>query len=152
MRGLAAMPGGFDLVAVHDAVRPLIEVDDIERACTTVRADASIAGAICAARSIDTLKLVEGDTVVATPNRSLYWAAQTPQVFRTRAIVSAYRAAAGEGYQGTDDSSLVEHCGGRVRVVETSRDNIKVTVPEDLAVVEAALERRLVDGSWGDPR
>jgi len=151
MSGLAAMPGGFDLVAVHDAARPLIEVDDIERACAAVRADASIAGAVCAARAIDTLKLVEGDTIVATPDRSLYWAAQTPQVFRTRAIVSAHRAAAREGYQGTDDSSLVERCGGRVRVVETSRDNVKVTIPEDLAVVEAALEQRLV-GGWGGSR
>jgi 2-C-methyl-D-erythritol 4-phosphate cytidylyltransferase len=152
MSGLAAMPGGFDFVAVHDAARPLIEVDDIERACTTVRADASIAGAVCAARSIDTLKLVEGDTVVATPDRSLYWAAQTPQVFRTRAIVSAHRVAAKEGYRGTDDSSLVEHCGGRVRVIETSRDNIKVTIPEDLAVAEAALERRLIGGCHGGSR
>jgi len=152
MSGLAAMPGGFDLVAVHDAARPLIDVDDIERACATVREDASIAGAVCAARSIDTLKLVEGDTVVATPDRSLYWAAQTPQVFRTRAIASAYRVAAVEGYRGTDDSSLVEHCGGCVRVVETSRDNIKVTVPGDLAVAEASLERRLIGGSWGGLR
>ena len=88
---------------------------------------------------------------MATPDRSLYWAAQTPQVFRTRAIVSAHRAAAREGYQGTDDSSLVERCGGRVRVVETSRDNVKVTIPEDLAVVEAALEQRLV-GGWGGSR
>jgi len=152
MSGLAAMPAGFDLVAVHDAARPLIDVDDIERACATVREDASIAGAVCAARSIDTLKLVEGDTVVATPDRSLYWAAQTPQVFRTRAIASAYRVAAVEGYRGTDDSSLVEHCGGCVRVVETSRDNIKVTVPGDLAVAEASLERRLIGGSWGGLR
>ncbi len=149
MSGLEAMPRGYELVAVHDAARPLIEVDDIERACVAVRADASLAGAVCAARSIDTLKLVEGDTIVATPDRSLYWAAQTPQVFRTRALVSAYRAALHEDYQGTDDSSLVERHGGRVRVVETSRDNIKVTIPEDLAVVEATLEQRLVDSCEG---
>ena len=150
MSGLEAMPRGYELVAVHDAVRPFVEVDDIERACAAVRADASLAGAFCAARSIDTLKLVEGDTIVATPDRSLYWAAQTPQVFRTRALVSAYRAARHEGYQGTDDSSLVERHGGRVRVVETSRDNIKVTIPEDLAVVEATLEQRLVDSCGGE--
>ena len=93
---------------------------------------------------------MEGDTIVATPDRSLYWAAQTPQVFRTRALVSAYRAALHEDYQGTDDSSLVERHGGRVRVVETSRDNIKVTIPEDLAVVEATLEQRLVDSCGGE--
>lgn len=143
--GLSQMPAGYPFVAVHDAARPLVEVPMIEGAVAAVRQDGRLAGAICAARSIDTLKLVEGTDIIATPDRTFYWAAQTPQVFRTREVVAAYKAALWDGYQGTDDSSLVERHGGRVRCVECSRDNIKVTIPEDLAVAEATLEQRLVE-------
>ena len=142
--GLEAVPRELELVAVHDAVRPLIEVEQIEAACAAVRADRVLAGAILATRSVDTLKLVEGTTIIATPDRSFYWAAQTPQVFRTAKLVAAHRSAVRDEYQGTDDASLVERLGGRVRVVESTRDNIKVTLPEDLALAEAALERRLI--------
>ena len=142
--GLDAAPRDLPFVAVHDAARPLIEVEQIEAACGAVRADESLAGAILATRSVDTLKLVEGTTIVATPDRSFYWAAQTPQVFRRRVLLAAHKAAAHEDYQGTDDASLVERMGGKVRVVESTRDNIKITLPEDLALAEATLERRLL--------
>ncbi|QOY60510.1 2-C-methyl-D-erythritol 4-phosphate cytidylyltransferase [Thermophilibacter immobilis] len=151
LAGLRAMPRDLALVAVHDAARPLVETEMIERVISTVRADPALAGAILAARSIDTLKLVEKDTIIATPDRTFYWAAQTPQVFRTQALLFAHRQAVREEYRGTDDASLVERCGGRVRVVECSRDNIKVTVPGDLAIAEAALEQRLVDAGCGRP-
>ena len=142
--GLEAVPRDLALVAVHDAARPLIEVEQIEACVAAVRSDESLAGAILATRSVDTLKLVEGTTIVATPDRSFYWAAQTPQVFRRRVLLAAHKAAAHEGYQGTDDASLVERTGGRVRVVESTRDNIKITLPEDLALAEATLARRLL--------
>ena len=144
LSGLGAVPARRELVAVHDAARPLVETEMVERVIAAVREDPALAGAILASRSIDTLKLVEGDTIVATPDRSFYWAAQTPQVFRRRVLLAAHKAAAREEYQGTDDSSLVERIGGRVRCVECPRDNIKITVPEDLAVAEATLERRLL--------
>ena len=144
LSGLAFVPRELEYVAVHDAARPLVEVEAIERVIGAVRADASLAGAILATRCTDTLKLVEGDTIVATPDRSFYWAAQTPQVFRRRTLLAAHKAAAHDEYQGTDDASLVERVGGRVRVVESTRDNIKVTLPEDLALAEATLERRLL--------
>lgn len=142
--GLDVVPRDLDLVAVHDAARPLVETAQIEEVVGAVRADAALAGAILAARSIDTLKLVEGTTIVATPDRAFYWAAQTPQVFRRRVLLAAHKAAAREEYQGTDDAALVERMGGKVRVVESTRDNLKVTVPEDLVVAEATLERRLL--------
>lgn len=145
--GLEAAPVGYALTAIHDGARPLIQVEAIERCIAVVREDRQLAGAICASRETDTLKLVEGDLIVATADRSYYWCAQTPQVFRTPAIVRAHALAHRDGYEGTDDASLVEHVGGRVRVVETSRDNLKVTVPEDLAIARAALERSLE----GDP-
>lgn len=143
LSGLRAAPRELGLVAVHDAARPLVETEMVERAIAAVRDDASLAGAILAARSTDTLKLVEGDTIVATPDRSFYWAAQTPQVFRAPVLLAAHEAALREGFQGTDDASLVERAGGKVRCVEAPRDNIKVTLPEDLAMAEATLSRRL---------
>ena len=142
--GLSEVPRELTFVAVHDAARPLVEVELIERAIATVRSDDKLAGAILAARSIDTLKLVEGTTIIATPDRSYYWCAQTPQVFRTKALVSAHKAALWDEYRGTDDASLVERHGGRVAVVESSRDNIKVTIPEDLALAETMLGQRLL--------
>ena len=95
----------------------------------------------------DTLKLVEDASIVATPDRSFYWSAQTPQVFRTAQIVAAHKAAARDRYLGTDDASLIERSGARVVCVETPRDNLKVTLPEDLLIARALLQSRLaVDG------
>lgn len=147
--GLAQVGEGFDLVAVHDGARPLARPRTLEAVADRVRGEARLAGAIAACPSTDTLKLVEGATIVSTADRSFYWCAQTPQVFRTQALLEAYRAAAREGYQGTDDASLVEHCGGRVACVETPRDNIKVTLPEDLTIAEALLARRLAEEGCG---
>lgn len=143
MNGLLAVPEGYQLVAIHDGARPLITVDAIERCLAAVRDDAELDGAICASRCIDTLKLVEGGDIVATPDRSFYWCAQTPQCFRVQTILAAHRSAARDAHVGTDDASLVERLGGRVRCVESPRDNIKVTLPEDLAVAEASMRQRL---------
>ncbi len=142
--GLRAAGDEWEFVAVHDAARPLIEVAVIEGCIERVRGDASLAGAICATRVTDTLKLVEGSTIVSTPDRSFYWAAQTPQVFRSNVLLAAHESACADGYLGTDDASLVERQGGRVSCYECARSNIKVTLPEDLAVAEATLRERLV--------
>ena len=87
---------------------------------------------------------------MATPDRSNYWCAQTPQVFRARTIMAAHKAAVWDDFVGTDDASLVEHRGGRVRVVESPRDNIKITVPEDLAIAEATHARRRLEQGEGE--
>ena len=99
-------------------------------------------GAVVGHPSYDTLKLVEGDTVIETVDRERYWAVQTPQAFRRSALEEAHRAAVEDGFLGTDDASLVERAGGRVVVVQGTRDNLKVTVPEDLAFVQAVLNHR----------
>ncbi|MDD2589069.1 MAG: 2-C-methyl-D-erythritol 4-phosphate cytidylyltransferase [Atopobiaceae bacterium] len=141
--GVHAVPTRFSYVAIHDAARPLVTVEAIEASCARVREDVTLAGAVCGQPSIDTLKLVEDGVVVATPDRSVYWCAQTPQVFRCEAARAAHEAARKEGYVGTDDASLVERMGGRVAMVAAQRDNIKLTVPEDLTLVEAVLHARL---------
>lgn len=141
--------GAADFLAVHDAARPLITVEAIERCVACVREDPTLAGAICASPVTDTLKLVEDGTIVSTPDRSFYWAAQTPQVFRADVLLEAHETARRDGYLGTDDASLVERLGGRVRCVSCARSNLKVTMPEDLAVAESALRERLASEGCG---
>lgn len=147
--GLVGVPAGCDVVAVHDAARPLVLASDVERVVARVRADDAPDGALLAAPVVDTLKVVDGETVASTPDRSRYWAAQTPQAFRTDVLLDAHRRALLDGWQGTDDASLVERLGGRVVVVEASGHNAKVTVPEDLVIAEGTLARRLAAGQDG---
>ncbi len=142
--GLAELDGACELVAVHDAARPLIDEDLVEDVFSHLRSIPEAAGVACAARVVDTLKLVEGPTIISTPDRSFYWAVQTPQTFRVPALIAAHDDALLEGYEGTDDASLIERVGGRVDVHETPRSNIKVTYPEDLAIAEAILAGRLI--------
>ena len=145
LRRVAAEKCG-GLVAIHDAARPCVRVDDIERVIARVRDDASVDGAILATRAIDTLKVAPTGIIESTPDRADYWYAQTPQVFRLDVALAAHERAERDGFVGTDDASLVERDGGRVACVDSSRDNIKVTLPEDLAIAEAALAPGHVSG------
>ena len=147
--GLAAVPDGIELVAIHDGARPLVLTATIQAAIEAVAADEAVDGAVCGHPAIDTLKVVEGNTVVSTPDRSSFWVAQTPQVFRLSTLRAAYARAREDGFSGTDDAVLMEHAGGRVIMVESPRDNLKVTVPEDVAPVEAILEGRICRAACG---
>lgn len=131
-------------VAVHDAARPLIETQVIEDVISHLRANPNVTGAILAHPATDTLKLVNNRSIISTPDRRYYWCAETPQVFYTKALRAAYAAARWEGYEGTDDASLVEHHGGTVETVLSDRLNIKITHPEDLVLVEAIMNQRLI--------
>ncbi len=75
-----------------------------------------------------------------TPSRENIWLAQTPQTFRYRLILDAYERADREGFLGTDDSSLVERMGKKVRIVMGDYRNIKITTPEDMLLAEAFLK------------
>lgn len=169
--GLDAVSTGCDIVLVHDAARPLILPETIDAAIgALVTWDATLRGApeggdvagpshgvpahddaphvldgvVCGHPSVDTLKIVDADgCFVETPPRSRFWAVQTPQVFWTDSLRRAYDWVDRTGFVGTDDSSLVEGMGGRVRGFDAPRDNLKVTLPEDLAPVEAVLRARL---------
>ena len=88
----------------------------------------------------NTIKVVDGDNfVVATPPRSQLVSVQTPQGFRREILLKAYAQAEAEKFLGTDDASLVERLGERVKVVTSNYDNIKITTPEDLSVAETFL-------------
>ena len=98
---------------------------------------------MCGQPAVDTLKVIdEAGYFVETPPRARFWTVQTPQVFWTKSLIRAYEWVDRTGFVGTDDASLVEGMGGRVRGFEAPRDNLKVTLPEDLAPVEAALRAR----------
>jgi 2-C-methyl-D-erythritol 4-phosphate cytidylyltransferase len=132
---LDALPPDVDVVLVHDAARPLVGLDVLDRCIdAAARGEAVVAGWPAS----DTLKQVDDDRhVVATPDRTRLWHAQTPQAFPIQMLRDAYGR--WDGRDATDDATLVERAGGRVRMVEGSATNLKVTRPEDVAVAEALL-------------
>jgi 2-C-methyl-D-erythritol 4-phosphate cytidylyltransferase len=133
-RGLAAVPEAAGVVLVHDAARPLAGTE-LFRAVIAALADPDVAGAVCAVPVADTLKRVDGATVVATVDRSDLVAVQTPQGFRADVL---RRAHAGGG-DATDDAALVEALGATVRVVPGDPRNLKLTTQADLAYAEYLL-------------
>lgn len=138
--GLDAVPESVDVVLVHDAARPLVTRDVIDRA---LAAAAGGVGAVAALPVADTLKEVDAiGRIVRTPDRARLWAAQTPQAFPRALLADAYRRAAAEGVRATDDAALVERYGGTVVVVEGAAENLKVTRPADMILAEALLRAR----------
>ena len=144
--GVHAVPAGFEYVAIHDGARPLITTEAIDHAIDVLVGDRSLDGVVCGQPAIDTLKIVENGIIQGTPDRSVFWNAQTPQIFRAGIYRRAHAAALSDGFVGTDDSSLIERLGGRVMVVEGKRDNIKLTVPEDYLIISAAVRQALREG------
>ena len=143
MNGIAAVPSDYKFVAVHDGARPLITAELVEHAINALKGDMDADGIVVGHPSIDTLKVVDGRSIAGTPDRNMFWVAQTPQIFHADILRRAYTTAMYEGFVGTDDSSLVERMGRHVRMLDGPRDNIKVTVPEDVGPVIAALTARL---------
>jgi 2-C-methyl-D-erythritol 4-phosphate cytidylyltransferase len=134
--GLAALAADVELVAVHDAARPLVRPAAVSRAIALARESGA---AILAVPVRDTIKRVAGDRVLETPERSALVAAQTPQVFRTALLREALAKAEAEGFLGTDDAQLVERLGVAVRIAAGDPENLKITHPADLRAAEAWL-------------
>ena len=143
MNGIDLVPESFEHIIIHDGARPLVTRDLIEHAINVLKGNLDADGVVVGHPSIDTLKVVDGNQIVGTPDRSMFWVAQTPQAFNAPICRRAYSAAMADGFVGTDDSSLVERIGGRVVMFAGPRDNIKVTVPEDVGPVVAALTARV---------
>lgn len=137
--GLEYASEEYEYVVLHDGARPLIAPELIAHTINTLKGTLDADGAIVATPSIDTLKVVENGCIVGTPDRRVFWNAQTPQVFRAVVYRRAHASALSEGFVGTDDSSLIERLGGKVLVVEGKRSNIKLTVPEDYAMLNMSL-------------
>ncbi len=153
-----------DLVAIHDAARPLLTADLIRGVVATLSADRDAAGAIAATPVTDTIKQAGGDprpleessrqltpseganrrlAVGETLDRDELWAAQTPQVFRVEALRGALAGAGPEALAAaTDEAMLVEGAGGRVLIHPAPPENLKVTTPLDLELAERLLAAR----------
>lgn len=135
--GLEYVPEEYEYVALHDGARPMISPELIAHTINTLKGTIDADGAIVATPAVDTLKVVENGVIVGTPDRRVFWNAQTPQVFRSGVYRRAHASALAGGFMGTDDASLIERMGGKVLVVEGTRDNIKLTVPEDYLMLSA---------------
>jgi len=137
-----AASGAGDPVLVHDAARPLVTAALAQATIIALREDETLDGAIAAAPMTDTVKRVRGGVVAETLDRSELWGVQTPQVFRRAALERALDVPDDVLAQATDDAWLIERAGGRVGIVESLRENLKVTTPLDLAVAEMLLASR----------
>jgi 2-C-methyl-D-erythritol 4-phosphate cytidylyltransferase len=150
---------GTELVAIHDAARPLATPELIEDVVATLAADPDAAGAIVAAPVTDTIKRAEAGAkrtlcasgmhnvrlvVEATLDRSLLWAAQTPQVFRVEALLEALAVDPERVAGATDEAMMVEAAGGRVLIHPSPAENLKVTTPLDLKLAELLLAERAI--------
>jgi 2-C-methyl-D-erythritol 4-phosphate cytidylyltransferase len=150
---------GTELVAIHDAARPLVTPELIEGVIATLVGDPDADGAIAAVPVTDTIKQVATDPppgrnvfsmhddektlrpVESTLDRSRLWAAQTPQVFRVEALRAAMAGDPERVGVATDEAMLIEAAGGRVLIHPGSAENIKVTTPLDLKLAELLLGR-----------
>jgi 2-C-methyl-D-erythritol 4-phosphate cytidylyltransferase len=132
---------GTELVAIHDAARPLVTPALVEGVVATLAADAEADGAIAAVPVTDTIKRAgeAGSAVEATVDRGRLWAAQTPQVFRVEALRRALEADPTRVEAATDEAMLIEATGGRVLIHPSSPENLKVTTPLDLQVAALLL-------------
>jgi 2-C-methyl-D-erythritol 4-phosphate cytidylyltransferase len=125
------------IVAVHDAVRPFVSVEEIE---SVVRSADKNGAAVLAIPIVDTVKQIRRDFIDSTLNREHLVLAQTPQVFRVEVLREAYESAKKDEYYGTDESSLVERMDYPVAIVRGSERNIKITRPADLTLARFYLQ------------
>lgn len=131
--GVGEVPDDAAVILVHDAARPLLPEEVVERVVAGLAEGWD--GVVPALPLADTVKRAEGEVVAETVDRTGLYAVQTPQVF----LAEALRRALARGGDATDCAGLVEAAGGRVRLVEGDRRLLKVTTPADLAFVETLL-------------
>jgi 2-C-methyl-D-erythritol 4-phosphate cytidylyltransferase len=148
-RCLGEAPATTELVVVHDAVRPFIELHMIQRVVEAARKDGA---AILGIPSVDTVKQVERQTILGTIPRERIVLAQTPQAFRYNLIREAFDRAMAEEFNGTDESSLVERQGHTVTVLMGSDRNIKITKPSDLPLARLYIAQEREQAERGQVR
>lgn len=141
-RGLSFVADDAGIILIHDGARPLIDKNTIR---DTIEACRRFGAVVCGVPVVSTVKFVDRDLIVkTTPDRKGIYAVQTPQVFKRDIILKAYYTPRRSRSQRsvTDDSMLVERLGYRVKMIPGFYENIKVTAPQDLMLVEALLRRK----------
>jgi 2-C-methyl-D-erythritol 4-phosphate cytidylyltransferase len=137
---LAEKANSRHLVAVHDAARPLLSQAGLTE---TIEAAQKYGAAGVGVPVKDTIKQVDSaGFIMGSPDRSALWAIQTPQIFDFSLLWDCYQTIDGKGLNFSDDCSVVEYYGRRVKMVSGSYENIKITTPEDLDLAELILKRR----------
>lgn len=135
-KGFEAIPSS-DLIIVHDGVRPLVTRELIEK---TIQGAQEFGGCVVGLPLKETTKRVDPETFVTeTVDRTTLWSIQTPQAFRYEIFKKALQKAEADHFLGTDEAMLVERIGLKVKVIEGSPYNIKITTPEDLRIAESIL-------------
>lgn len=137
INGVNALNPKFQLVAVHDGARPLVNPKDIKAALASA---AKNKAAVLAVPVKDTIKKVSGGKITQTLDRSVLYAAQTPQCYRAEVLKKALTKY-GNLKDATDESQLVEKLGVKVAVVISDYKNIKITTPEDIIIAEALCKK-----------
>ena len=146
--GLQAVRQDCDFVFIHDSARPMLTQEILQRAYRAVQEEEAC---VVGVPSKDTVKIADEQGYVSvTPNRSLVWNVQTPQVFSYPLVYSAYeellqkeQELLAAGVQITDDAMVVEYLARhKVKLVEGSYENIKITTPEDVQIAERYLQSR----------
>lgn len=141
-KGLDAVGDNYDIVLIHDGVRPFITEDLIRVSVTEARKREAVTTGVPVK---DTVKMVDRDGwIMETPDRSRLWLTQTPQAFKREVIKKAYRSAYDDHFYGTDDAVLVERIGVRVKMLPGSHENIKITTREDFLFAESFMDDRTV--------
>jgi 2-C-methyl-D-erythritol 4-phosphate cytidylyltransferase len=130
-------------VMVHDAARPCVRVNDILRLYDAV--SKTTTGGLLGVPVTDTVKSVRNNAVVGSPDRSHLWLAQTPQMFPRDLLVAALRQGQAKNLRLTDEASAIEALDVKPLMVVGSRDNIKVTHADDLALAEYYLQQQATD-------
>ena len=137
--GLKAVDEACRIVVIHDGVRPFVQNEQLIGCIDGARKSGAC---ILGVPAYETLKQVDtSEHIIQTLKRDDVWLAQTPQAFRHELIRKAHDRAREEGYSATDDASLVERLGTPVKIIAGSRNNIKITVKEDLEMAGWLLEK-----------
>lgn len=138
--GLAGVPADAGVIAVHDAARPLVTAETIERCLECARNNGAAA---CARPVTDTLKRVNDEGfIIESVDRAKLWAVETPQIFRADLLRHAYGEVIATGDYVTDETSAVQAAGAPVALVDTPGWNGKITFPSDLELARTIVRGR----------
>lgn len=138
--GLKMLDEKCNIVLIHDGARPFVSEQIINKSIEEAKEHKAI---VVGVPVKDTIKVIDNDkNIVDTPNRSVLWAVQTPQTFDYKILINSYEDAFESGFYGTDDAMLVERNGYKVKMIEGSYNNIKITTQEDLNIGSQILKNQ----------
>jgi len=138
-KSLLAINGKCDVVVIHDGVRPFVTQDLIKQVVAAAKTEGAASAGV---KAKDTIKETKKDNMVAaTIPRQNLWLTQTPQAFKFALLKEAYKSAYDEKFYGTDDASLIERIGEKVKMIEGSYKNIKITTQEDILIADALMKK-----------